>query len=262
MAAGRPAEGAVDGLPKVTIERAEFISRARAQVNRFVVALGVLGCLPLVLLAERLRPGGGRVMARRAIDVVAPLCGLTFDTLGAERLDPEGSYVFVPNHTSPLDIPAMVAARPDVRFVAAAELFRNPVLALLMKAMGTVPINRQQAREARRQIQELSASKERLSLTVFAEGRIASPEEGLPFKSGAFVVAIATGASVVPVAIRGGHLLPPGRALAVLPGTVTVEFLEPISTVGLVARDRKALRDRARAAVAAALPAPAEQRET
>lgn len=218
-----------------------------------VVALGVLSCLPLMLIAERVRRGGGRAVALHAIRLVARLCGLTFDVRGAARLEPGGSYVFVPNHTSPLDIPALLAARPDVSFVAAAELFRNPVLALLMRAMGTVPIDRQNARTARRQIQELSASTDPMRLAVFAEGRIASPEEALPFKSGAFVVAIATGASVVPVAIRGGELLPPRRALAVRPGTVTIEFLEPIPTRELTRRDRKTLRDQARLAVATAL---------
>lgn len=229
---------------------------ARAQVNRFVVLFGVLGSLPLILIAERVRRGWGRVVALQAIRIVARLCGLTFVVRGADHLRKDGSYVFVPNHTSPLDIPALVAARPDVRFVAAAELYRNPVLALLMGAMGTVPIDRQSARRARLQIQELSASTEPMRLTVFAEGRIASPDEGLPFKSGAFVVAIATGASVVPVAIRGGELLPPGRALAVWPGTVTVEFLEPIPTDQLAVRDRKALRDQTREAIAGALRAP------
>lgn len=234
--------------------RGELRDRARAQLNRVLVTLGVLGCLPVVLVAERLRAGGGRVVAGHAIRIVARLCGLTFEVLGAQRLDPRGSYVFVPNHTSPLDIPALLVARPEVNFVAAAELFRNPVLALLMRAMGTVPIDRQNARVARRQIQELSASTEPMRLAIFAEGRIAAPGEGLPFKSGAFVVAIATGATVVPVAIRGGHLLPPGSALAVRPGTVAIEFLEPISTEGLVPRDRKVLRDRTRAAIADALP--------
>lgn len=226
---------------------------ARAQLNRFIVAVAILFCLPLVLGAERLRAGGGRVVALRFIRIVGQLCGLTFEARGLDRVDDLGSYVFVPNHTSPLDIPALLVARPNVRFVAAANLFRNPVLALLMRALGTVAIDRDNARVAHRQIQELSASKDPMCLTIFAEGRIAAPEEGLPFKSGAFVVAIATQASVVPVAIRGGDLLPPGRALAVRPGTVSVEFLEPIPTEHLKVRDRKVLSDQTRRAVAESL---------
>lgn len=226
---------------------------ARAQVNRFVVALAIAVCLPLVLISERVRPGTGQLVAYGTVRVVAWLCGITFDVRGAERLRAGGSYVFVPNHTSPLDIPALLAARPDVRFVAAAELFRNPVLALLMRALRSVPIDRQNPRRARLQIQELSLSTEPMRLAVFAEGRIAAPDEGLPFKSGAFVVAIATGASVVPVAIHGGDLLPPRSALAVRPGKVTIEFLEPIPTDQLTVRDRKSLRDQTRTVVSAAL---------
>ncbi|HUR48486.1 MAG TPA: lysophospholipid acyltransferase family protein [Acidimicrobiales bacterium] len=212
-----------------------------------------------MLLAEWARRGNGRRVADWTIRVVARLCGLAFDVRGADRLSDQGSYVFVPNHTSPLDIPALLVACPGMRFVAAADLFRNPVLAFLMHALDTVPIDRENPRVARRQIQELSASKDRMCLAIFAEGRIAAPEEKVPFKSGAFVVAIATGASVVPVAIRGaGQLLPPGRALAVRPGTVSVEFLEPIPTEQLTVRDRKSLRDQARRAVAHGLESAPE----
>lgn len=228
---------------------ASLASAARAQLNRFVVALAILLCLPVVLIAERIRAGAGQTVARLTVQWVAPICGLRFEVRGRELLSPGCSYIFVPNHTSPLDIPAMLIARPDVRFLAASELFQKRVLALLMRALGTVPIDRDNAHVARRQLGELAASKEPLRLTVFAEGRIALPDERVPFKTGAFMLAIATEASVVPVVIRGGHLLPPRRALAVRPGTVTVEFLEPIPTAGLSLRDRKAVRDRTRDAI-------------
>ena len=225
------------------------VSAVRSQINRLIVAVAIAGCLPLVIVAERVRSGGGQAVARFTTQVVAWLCGISFDVRGTERLRAGCSYVFVPNHTSPLDIPAMLVARPDVRFLAASELFRHPVLAVLMRALGTLPIDRDNAHVARRQLAELAKSEEPLRLTVFAEGRIARPDERVPFKSGAFVLAITTGASVVPVVIRGGHLLPPGRALAVRSGTVTVEFLEPIATAGLSLRDRKVVRDRTREAI-------------
>lgn len=246
--------GKIGGPPGANpVRQAAFVETVRAQVNRFLVAVAIVLCLPLVLIGEFLRPALGHVVARRTVQLVGLLCGIKFDVRGADRLDDAGSYVFVPNHTSPLDIPALIVARPGIRFLAAAELFSKPVLAQLMRALGTVPIDRRNARVARLQIQELSASEEQMNLTVFAEGGIASPEEGLPFKSGAFVVAIATGASVVPVAIRARHLLPPRRAFAVRPGVVTVEFLEPIPTDQLTVRDRKVLRDQTRQAIVAAL---------
>ena len=93
-------------------------------------------------------------------------------------------------------------------------------------------------------------------LVIFPEGGIAPMGRLLPFKTGAFVLAIQTGTPVVPVALHHAQDVLPARGrLAVRPGTVVVELLEPVDTTGLTFDDRGALRDRVRSAVAAALEA-------
>ena len=97
---------------------------------------------------------------------------------------------------------------------------------------------------------------EGFDLVIFPEGGIAPSDQLLPFKTGAFVLAIQTGTPVVPVAIHHARdVLPPHGRLAVRPGTVIVELLEPVDTTGLSFEDRGALRDRVRSAVDAALAA-------
>ena len=212
--------------------------------------------LPTIAILERIRRGTGLRFGRRAVLVIGGLCGVRFEVRGLERLDPAGSHVFVPNHHSPLDIPAMVVARPDANFVAAAELFSNPVLRFAMDALGTVRVDRD---DKRRSVQQLAAvaAQDRLRLVIFAEGRLVDPHEGVPFKTGAFVVAIDAAATVVPVAIHGAaHVVPRGGLYGVRRGRVVVEFLEPIPTDGLTRRDRKALRTQAEDAVRAALARP------
>ncbi len=84
-------------------------------------------------------------------------------------------------------------------------------------------------------------------VVIFPEGGIAPSGERLPFKSGAFALAIETGVPVVPVAIRGTDLvLPPRGRLAVRPGKVEVRLLVPVSTEGLHVEDRGVLRDSVR----------------
>lgn len=229
--------------------------RVRPQVNRLVVAAGLVVALPAIALAERLHPGGGRRIAHGLLRVLARVCGVVFEVHGVERLRPSpSSYVFVPNHSSPLDIPAMLVAHPDMRFMAAADLYRNPLLAGAMRALGTVAIDRHDRANAHCQLATLAERPEPLCLTVFAEGKIAPSGELLPFKAGAFELAIQTRATVVPVAIhRAATLLPPGGRLSVRPGLVTVELLEPISTAGLSTGDRGHLNERVRHAVMAAL---------
>jgi 1-acyl-sn-glycerol-3-phosphate acyltransferase len=231
----------------------------RAQVNRLFGAVALLVALPLIAIGEKVRAGGGRAMAVGIIRTVARLCGVRFEVRGVERLGTAASVVLVPNHSSILDIPAMLVALPHVRFMAGSDLYSHRLLALAMRALGTVPIDRKNAREARRQIKALSAEAQStesapLCLTIFAEGQIAPPGTRLPFKTGAFVVAIETGATVVPVAIaHADEVLPPKAWLAIRPGVITIDFLDPIPTVGLTTRDRNRVRDQASGAVLAAL---------
>lgn len=228
----------------------------RRQLNRVVVVGGLLVLLPLIVVAERVRPGAGRRVARAGVGAVARLCGVVFVVEGGQRLSGGASYVFVPNHSSPIDIPAMVTARPGVRFAAAADLSRFPLLASVMRTMDAVLIDRHHPRAARRQLSAVAAEGGALELTVFAEGGIAPRGTRLPFKAGAFAVAIEAGAAVVPVAIEGAdRVLPPGARLGVRPGVVRVRLLEALPTEGLTLGDRHQLRDRAERAVHAALDA-------
>ena len=210
-----------------------------------VVLLGLLVALPAVGVAERLRAGAGRAVAGRAIRAISAACGIRYAVTGLEHLGPAGGpYVYVPNHASPVDIPALLVARPGVRFVAAAELFRVPLLGGALRALGSVPVDR--ARPA-------AAARDALGggaivadeLVVFAEGGIPEPGEVRRFLTGAFVLAIQTGASIVPVTIHGSaDVLPRGSRIWARPGRITVEMHPPIPTAGLTLADRKALRDR------------------
>ena len=224
----------------------ELRTALRAQYNRIIVAVGLLVLLPVVVIGERLHTGWGRRLLRWGVSIVATLCGIRFDVRGRPADDRRGAVV-VPNHSSLLDIPALLWADPDVRFVATAGLFRIPVLAAAMRAVGTVPIDRHDHDRAQDQLDELVGRQDLVAggdVAVFAEGGIAPPGQRLPFKTGAFSLAIRTGCPVVPVAIRGSdHLLPPNGRLLVRSGVVIVEFLDAIVTTGLTLDDRHPLRD-------------------
>lgn len=222
--------------------------RLRAGVNAAIVAIGLLVSLPLVALAERVRRGAGRAVVLRAIRLVSGACGLRYVIDRGAGLDASGAYVLIPNHSSPVDIPAVLMAWPSARFVAAAELFRVPLLAGAMRALGSVPVDRRRP---------ASIDGDARDLVVFAEGGIPAVGETRRFKTGAFVLAVAAGANVVPVSITGSDVVLPRRhRFAVRPGTVHVTIHQPISTAGCTSADRKALRDRTEATVRAALVTP------
>lgn len=228
----------------------------RSHLNRIILLVTLGAVLPAIAVGERLWPGAGRRLAVRAIDRVGRMCGIRIEVHGADRLDNGAAYVLVPNHTSPMDIAALLLARPGARFVAAAELFRIPLLGAAMRALGTVPIRRGGANESRARVTALSRPDPGRQLVMFAEGGIAPTSEVLPFKTGAFVVAINSGAPVVPVAIVGAsRVLPPGARLRLRSGTVHVHLLEPLPTRGLTTVNRKDLSARTRNTVVQTLDA-------
>ena len=219
----------------------------RSHLNRVVLVGVLLVVLPTVAITERLRKGSGRKVAVAAIVRVARVCGIHIEVTGVEQLDDQASYVLVPNHTSPMDIAAMLVARPNARFVAAAELFRIPLLGSAMRALGTVPIERGNTATSRARVDQLSRPEQDRELVMFPEGGIAPDAKVLPFKTGAFVVAINTGVPIVPVAISGASsVLPRKGRLRIRPGHVRVDLLAPVATIGLDLDDRSELARSAR----------------
>jgi 1-acyl-sn-glycerol-3-phosphate acyltransferase len=88
------------------------------------------------------------------------------------------------------------------------------------------------------------------SFGVFAEGTRAMPDELLPFKKGAFHLALQTGKPIVPVAIKNTDMMMGKRSGVAYPGTVEIALLPPIETQG---KDVMDLLRETRAAVAAEL---------
>jgi 1-acyl-sn-glycerol-3-phosphate acyltransferase len=94
------------------------------------------------------------------------------------------------------------------------------------------------------------------SLIMFPEGTRSREGRMGSFKNGAFTLAIQLGRPIVPIAIHGtSSIMPAGKYLSILPGTVVLEVLEPIPTVGRSVDDRVALRDLAAQQIAARLAA-------
>lgn len=150
--------------------------------------------------------------------------------------------IYVSNHVSWFDILALVKAVHRFSFIAKAELFRVPVFGPAARAVGTIPIereNRKAAFESYRIAGELMRAGR--NVIVFAEGTRGRDYALRPFKKGPFVLAIASGAPIVPTVIYGTIHVNPRGSLRARPGDVTVHFLEPVPTAGLTYDDREAL---------------------
>ena len=171
------------------------------------------------------------------------VAGIRLNVVGAERIAPGTACYFASNHQSFMDIPVLFQALPaDLHFVAKAELTSFPFIGWFMTSMGMVFVERGhpgQGLEAIKQVSDLLSSGH--SVLSFSEGTRGDGVVLGRFKSGGFAAPLATGASVVPVAIYGTAGIMPARRLSLRPGSVTVRIGSPLPTVDLSPDDRHTL---------------------
>lgn len=159
---------------------------------------------------------------------------------GLENVDPNRRYVVVSNHLSLFDIPMLFWTLPiHGRFLSKKEVFKIPLVGHAMRRIGIIEIDRASGGSSRQAINDgVKVAAERgYSLIVFPEGTRGSGDEPLPFKKGAFRIAIDTGLPVLPVVIEGtDRISRPGSRLY-YPGRARVVILEPIETRDLTNKD-------------------------
>ena len=224
-----------------------------------VVLLTVFWAVPVVLFSY-LDPharSSSRFVRLWASSVLV-VCGVRVRARGVEGLDPTRPYVFMANHQSLVDIPALVAALRgfELRWVAKQDLLRVPVLGLAMRATKQILVAREsrfQAVAALRQVKALLDAG--ISVVFFPEGSRTLTGDLLPFRPGGFLAAARAGRPVVPVTINGSrNALPPGQ-WRVRSGMIEVLVGDPLP-LGEHAdtkRGREELMARVREAVAARL---------
>ena len=168
-----------------------------------------------------------------------------------QPLDPKRPYVFMANHLSAADIFSLFIAVPfPVRMIAKKSLGRIPFFGWAMHAGRFIFIDRQNPIAARRSIEEAARRIHNgHSVLLFPEGTRSRDGFLGPFKKGGAHLAIASGADIVPVGIRGSREVMRPRSLLIYPGAIRVHIGAPISTAGMTDDDRDALLARVRALI-------------
>jgi 1-acyl-sn-glycerol-3-phosphate acyltransferase len=116
-----------------------------------------------------------------------------------------------------------------------------------MVLAGDVPVERgtrKSALKAMRRCQEVLANK--VSVMMFPEGTRSETDEMLPFKEGAFRLAVDSGVPILPVVVRGTRNALPKHGWRFGKSHAEVRVLEPIETAGLTTKEVPALAERVR----------------
>jgi 1-acyl-sn-glycerol-3-phosphate acyltransferase len=182
------------------------------------------------------------------------LAGVRLEIHRLDQIPSHRAVVFMANHQSNCDPPALLAVLPPVLVLAKKEFFRVPIIGRGMVVRGFIPVdrrNREQALEAvEKGVQALKAGK---SFLVYPEGTRSPDGQLQRFKKGVFVMAIKAGAPIVPISVSGSNKIMPKGKFVIRPGRVRITFHEPVATEGSAIADRQLIIDRVRQAILAGL---------
>lgn len=155
---------------------------------------------------------------------------------------PEGPVIFISNHQGNFDILSLFVGlgRPFV-FVAKKSVFRYPFLGWYITAAKYISVDRGDRGQSIRSLERAGDKiREGTSVAVFAEGTRSADGSILPFKKGAFMVAMKARVPLVPVAIEGSLQVNPKRRWYVCPNTIRILVgpAYPMAQVGEQGRDQ------------------------
>ena len=163
-----------------------------------------------------------------------------------DRIKRGKAYIFVSNHTSFMDIPALVVTiKGQFRALAKKELLKLPVFGWIAKVMCVV-VDRSSNESRRKSMDNLKRILGLgISVLIFPEGTQNRTSDPLQqFYDGAFRIAVETQQPILPIVIlNAGKVMPPGRAF-IQPGKIVVVIGEEIPTTGLTLNEVKDLREK------------------
>jgi 1-acyl-sn-glycerol-3-phosphate acyltransferase len=193
--------------------------------------------------------------AERIVRIGYFLARIRVEVEGREVIPANTACIFMANHVSNLDPPALIPNIPGrTSAFLKQSLMGIPVLGWGFKLAEFVPVERSGDRES---AQESVATARQvlekgIHITTFVEGTRSLDGRMLPFKKGPFYLAMETGAPCIPVSIWGTEKMMAKGSMRVVPGTAHVVFHDPLSPANYETRED--LMEAVRVAIASGLP--------
>lgn len=174
---------------------------------------------------------------------------------GIEGVPAHTACIFMSNHVSNLDPPALIPRIPGrTSAFLKRSLMKIPLLGYGMKLGEFVPVDRdgraESAIESIRAAQQIL--RKGLHITTFVEGTRSPDGRLLPFKKGPFYLAMETDAPCIPVSIHGTESMLAKGSIRIRPGIAYITFHPPLNPHDFATREE--LMTAVRTAIASGLP--------
>ena len=183
------------------------------------------------------------------------MAGVRFHVTGLENIPRDRACIFMSNHVSNLDPPALVSLIPGrTSAFLKRSLMNLPVVGTGFRQGEFIAVDRSgNAADAKASV---AAAQQVLAkgvhMTTFVEGTRSPDGRMMPFKQGPFYLAMAAGAPCIPVSIHGTEKILGKGSLRMTPGPAYVVFHAPIDPAGFATREE--LMQAVRTAIASGLP--------
>ena len=165
---------------------------------------------------------------RATVWLLRVICGTKMEVRFHEKLLP-GPVIVASKHQAAWDTFALISLMHDPALVMKAELLKIPVYGRFCRKFELIPIQRELGPSALRQMvrEARSRMEEKREIVIFPEGTRRPPNAPPDYKPGIIFLYEALKVPVCPVALNSGVFWP-RRSFLRYPGTIIVEFLEPI----------------------------------
>ncbi|XP_029024689.1 1-acyl-sn-glycerol-3-phosphate acyltransferase beta [Betta splendens] len=203
--------------------------------------------IPLCILKSGGRDVENMRIIRFMVRHVKYFLGLRFEVSGWEHLQTEGPYVIISNHQSSLDVLGLMEILPDrCTMIAKKELIYAGTVGLICWLGGIVFINRKKTSDAKSVMADAAKTMldEQIRLWVFPEGTRNQKGDLLPFKKGAFHLAVQAQVPIIPVVFSSYSNFYLRKEKQFKSGTIRLKILPKIETKGMTCNDVSSLSEK------------------
>ncbi len=198
---------------------------------------GIVAVVVSSIVNQRVGSYFGGVVWSRFNAMITPML---VNVKGKENIQKNTSYIVVPNHQSMYDIFLIYGwLGLDIKWIMKKELAKIPGLGFGSKKVGHIFLDRSNQRAALKSLEE---AKKKLvngtSVVIFPEGTRSKTGKLIPFKRGAFKLAIDLNLPLLPVTINGTrNIMPHPSGMNIMPGKASLTIHKPIELAELTEKD-------------------------
>lgn len=224
---------------------ASHVFRYYAKFLVFVILSLISATIFVPLMLWRPRDYRNALLPAWGARQISKLLGLTWELRGRENIIQDSGCVVVINHQSAIDLLVLAELWPVLQrctVIAKREVFYLWPFGLACWLWGTIFIDRLNVERAQSTVNKTGETirTKQAKVCMFPEGTRHGGPDLLPFKKGAFHVAIASQTAVLPVVVSRYHFLDSERHIFDK-GSSIISILPPIRTEGLTRADLDSL---------------------